>query len=234
MTRMTPTLPRRAAFAALAVLIVAACRPARSAATAAPAPAPAPGTSPAAAQSEQAAIEKARADSARYPYTAADVHFMASMIGHHAQAIHMANWAPSHGASRSVQILAERIINEQGDEIRTMQQWLRDRRQPVPDAHTMGMKMSMGGVEHVMLMPGMLTDAQLAELDAARGPQFDRLFLTYMIQHHRGAVSMVKELFSTQGAGQDETVFKFASDVNVDQSTEIARMEKMLAAMPPA
>jgi len=230
---MTPSSTRRTRIAALAAAVaVAACRSAGSAAPATATPTPAP--SPAAEQSEQAAIEKARADSARYPYTAADVHFMSSMIGHHAQAIHMAQWAPSHGASPSVQILAERIINEQGDEIRTMQQWLRDRRQPVPDAHTMGMKMSMGGVEHVMLMPGMLTDAQLAELDAARGAQFDRLFLTYMIQHHRGAVSMVKELFSTQGAGQDETVFKFASDVNVDQSTEIARMEKMLAAMPPA
>ena len=221
----------RHAVAALAVAVAAsACHPARSATGVAPAPAP----SSAAQQSEQAAIEKARADSARYPYTAADVHFMSSMIGHHAQAIRMARWAPSHGASQSVQVLAERIINEQGDEIRTMQQWLRDRRQPVPDATTMGMKMSMGGVEHVMLMPGMLTDAQLAELDAARGAQFDRLFLTYMIQHHRGAVSMVKQLFSSEGAGQDETVFKFASDVNVDQSTEIARMEKMLAAMPPA
>ena len=228
---MTPssTRPR---IAALAIAITAAA--CRSAPGPAPAATPAPAASAADEQSERAAIAKARADSARYPYTAADVHFMSSMIGHHAQAIHMANWAPSHGASRSVQILAERIINEQGDEIRTMQQWLRDRRQPVPDAHTLGMKMSMGGVEHVMLMPGMLTDAQLAELDAARGPQFDRLFLTYMIQHHRGAVTMVKELFGTQGAGQDETVFKFASDVNVDQSTEIARMEKMLAAMPPA
>ena len=230
---MTPSSIRRTRIAVLVVAVAAtACRPAGGGAPVAATPASTSST--AAAQSEQAAIEKARADSARYPYTAADVHFMAAMIGHHAQAIHMANWAPSHGASRSVQILAERIINEQGDEIRTMQQWLRDRRQPVPDAHTMGMKMSMGGVEHVMLMPGMLTDAQLAELDAARGAQFDRLFLTYMIQHHRGAVSMVKELFSTQGAGQDETVFKFASDVNVDQSTEIARMEKMLAAMPPA
>ena len=225
------TRSSRFAVAALAIAGAAACRPATTTTPAGAAPAP---TSAAAQQSEQAAIEKARADSARYPYTAADVHFMSSMIGHHAQAIHMAQWAPSHGASQSVQVLAERIINEQGDEIRTMQQWLRDRRQPVPDATTMGMKMSMGGVEHVMLMPGMLTDAQLAELDAARGAQFDRLFLTYMIQHHRGAVSMVKELFSTQGAGQDETVFKFASDVNVDQSTEIARMERMLAAMPPA
>jgi uncharacterized protein (DUF305 family) len=236
MIRMTPTPIRRTTVAALAVAVaVSACRSASPATPVAAAPAGAAATpSPAAVQSEQAAIEKARADSARYPYTAADVHFMSSMIGHHAQAIHMAKWAPSHGASSSVQILAERIINEQSDEIRTMQQWLRDRRQPVPDAQTMGMKMSMDGVEHVMLMPGMLTDAQLAELDAARGAQFDRLFLTYMIQHHRGAVSMVKELFGSEGAGQDETVFKFASDVNVDQSTEIARMEKMLAAMPPA
>ena len=80
-----------------------------------------------------------------------------------------------------------------------------------------------------MLMPGMLTEAQMQELDQARGPEFDRLFLTYMIQHHKGAVSMVKELFATPGAGQDETVFKFANDVSVDQTTEIARMETMLA-----
>ena len=228
MTRMMRS-PGPLAIAALAIA-GSACRPAGGTTAASAAPAP----SSAAQPSEQAAIEKVRADSLRSPYTAADVRFMSTMIGHHAQAIHMAGWAPSHGASRSVQILCERIINEQTDEIRTMQTWLGDRRQPVPDAHTMGMKMSMGGVEHVMLMPGMLTDAQLAELDAARGAQFDRLFLTYMIQHHRGAVSMVKELFSIQGAGQDDTVFKFASDVNVDQSTEIARMEKMLAAMPPA
>lgn len=82
-----------------------------------------------------------------------------------------------------------------------------------------------------MLMPGMLTDAQMKQLDAARGPEFDRLFLSLMIQHHRGAVTMVKELFDTYGAGQDELVFKFASDVNVDQTTEIARMEKMLIAL---
>lgn len=228
---MTPSSTGLRIAALVIAIAAAACR---SASAPPPAATPAPAPSAASERSERAAIEKARADSARYPYTAADVRFMSSMIGHHAQAIHMANWVASHGANRSVQILAERIINGQGDEIRTMQQWLRDRRQPVPDAHTMGMKMSMGGVEHVMLMPGMLTDAQLAELDAARGPRFDRLFLTYMIQHHRGAVTMVKELFGTQGAGQDETVFKFASDVNVDQSTEIARMEKMLAAMPPA
>jgi uncharacterized protein (DUF305 family) len=173
---------------------------------------------------------KAKADSARYPYTAADVHFMSAMIAHHAQAIAMSHWAPSHGASASVQTLAERIINAQQDEIGTMQQWLRDRLQPVPEARATGMKMTMGGMEHHMLMPGMLTEAQMKQLDEARGADFDRLFLTFMIQHHRGAVSMVKELFSTYGAGQDETVFKFASDVNVDQTTEIARMERMLAA----
>jgi uncharacterized protein (DUF305 family) len=178
-----------------------------------------------------AAIAQAREDSLRHPYTAADVHFMSSMIGHHAQAIVMARWAPTHGASPSVRTLADRIINAQQDEIATMQTWLRDRRQPVPPATPGGMTMMMNGVEHQMLMPGMLTEAQMKELDAARGPEFDRLFLTYMIQHHRGAVSMVKQLFDTYGAGQDETVFKFASDVNVDQSTEIARMQKMLVAL---
>jgi uncharacterized protein (DUF305 family) len=78
----------------------------------------------------------------------------------------------------------------------------------------------------------MLTGAQMKQLEEARGPEFDRLFLTFMIQHHRGAVSMVKELFGTPGAAQDDTVFKFASDANVDQTTEIARMERMLSTLP--
>ena len=182
-------------------------------------------------ESEAAAIAQARADSARHPYTAADVEFMSHMTHHHAQAIVMARWAPTHGASPAVQRLADRIINAQQDEIGTMQAWLRDRRQPVPEATPGGVMMNMGGMQHEMLMPGMLTDAQMKQLDAARGPEFDRLFLTYMIQHHKGAVSMVKDLFDTYGAGQDEVVFKFASDVNVDQSTEIARMEKMLISL---
>ena len=186
---------------------------------------------PSAEQSDLAAMEKARADSARLPYTAADIHFMSGMIGHHAQAIKMAGWAESHGASPSVQTLAQRIINAQKDEIVTMQRWLRDRRQPVPEPDPAGLKMNMGGMEHVMLMPGMLTPDQMSQLDAARGTEFDRLFLTYMIQHHRGAVRMVKELFATPGAGQDELVFKLASDVNVDQTTEIARMQRMLAVL---
>ena len=221
------TLSRAGGLAA--TLFTTATLAACSGATRAGAPTPA---DPApATQGPAAAIAKAAADSARYPYTAADVHFMSAMIGHHAQAIVMSGWAATHGADPAVQRLADRIINAQQDEIRTMQSWLRDRRQPVPDAKPGPMKMVMNGMEHEMLMPGMLTDDQMKQLDAARGREFDRLFLRFMIQHHRGAVSMVGDLFATRGAAQDETVFKFASDVQVDQSTEIARMEKMLAAL---
>jgi len=165
---------------------------------------------------------------ARYPHTQADIDFMSGMISHHAQAIAMAKWAPTHGASESILTLSGRIINAQQDEIRLMQQWLKDRNLPVPEASPNGMKMMMNGVEHEMLMPGMLTPEQMKQLDEARGTDFDRLFLTFMIQHHQGAVGMVSTLFSTPGAGENEAVFKFASDVNVDQTTEIARMEKML------
>ncbi|HEY2379298.1 MAG TPA: DUF305 domain-containing protein [Gemmatimonadaceae bacterium] len=183
------------------------------------------------AQSDLAAIAKARQDSARRPYTAADVHFMSGMIGHHAQALVMAGWAPTHGASQSIRTLCERIINAQTDEITLMQQWLRDRQQPVPEASPKGMKMVMDGVEHVMRMPGMLTDEQMQQLDSARGKDFDTLFLTFMIQHHKGAVQMVHDLFDSYGAAQDDLVFKFASDVQVDQTTEIARMQRMLVAI---
>src|SRR6476469_9485490 len=113
-----------------------------------------------------------------------------------------------------------------------MQRWLRDRGKPVPEPGT-GMKMSMGHGQHEMLMPGMLTEAQMRQLDQARGPEFDRLFLRFMIQHHRGAVSMVTALFGTTGAARDEAVFKFGNDVSVDQTTEVARMERMLATLPP-
>ena len=216
---------RTVALTTLVAAAVVGCRSVPSAAASSATP-------PASAeQSELAAIAKARADSARLPYTAADIHFMSGMIGHHAQAIEMAGWAASHGASPSIQTLASRIINAQKDEIVTMQQWLRDRRQPVPEPDPAGLKMSMGGMEHVMLMPGMLTPEQMTQLDAARGTEFDRLFLTFMIQHHRGAVEMVKDLFATPGAGQDELVFKLASEVNVDQTTEIARMQRMLAVL---
>jgi uncharacterized protein (DUF305 family) len=176
----------------------------------------------------EAARERARADSLRYPYTQADIDFMTGMIHHHAQAVVMAKWAPTHGASPAVQRLCERIVNAQTDEIGLMSRWLQDRNQPVPAPNPMGMPMEMGGMQHVMPMPGMLTEAQMRELDAARGMEFDRLFLTFMIQHHKGAVTMVRDLFSHRGAGQDESVFKFASDVEVDQTTEINRMATML------
>lgn len=164
----------------------------------------------------------------RYPFTQADVDYVDGMISHHAQAIVMAKWAPSHGADASVQTLCGRIITAQQDEIALMQQWLRQRGQAVPEPKPGPMKMKVNGVEVDMLMPGMLTDAQMAQLDSARGTAFDKLFLRDMIQHHQGAVAMVQQLFSTPGAGQDEAIFKMASDVNVDQTTEIARMQKML------
>jgi uncharacterized protein (DUF305 family) len=132
-----------------------------------------------------------------------------------------------------VATLCARIINAQNDEIARMQQWLRDRGQPVPEVHITGTTLMVHGPEHLMHMPGMLTPEQMRELDEARGPDFDRLFLTYMIQHHRGAVTMVRDLFGTDGAAQGDVLFKIASDIQVDQTTEIARMERMLEA-PPA
>ena len=145
----------------------------------------------------------------------------------------MAGWAPGHGASPAVRILCERIVVGQGDEIALMQRWLRDRHEPVPEADASHQMMPGMGHMDMRLMPGMLTSEQLAQLDAARGPAFDRQFLTFMIQHHRGAVTMVNELFGSQGAGEEEVVFRFASDVYADQTTEIDRMQKMLAALPP-
>jgi uncharacterized protein (DUF305 family) len=187
----------------------------------------------AAGQAPLTGVEQARVDSIRRPYTAADIEFMSGMIGHHSQAVKMAGWAPSHGASKSLQIFCGRIALGQTAEIGLMQNWLKDRNQRAPEADPRGMKMTMGGKEMFMMMPGMLTEEQMAQLDAARGVDFDRLFLTYMIQHHRGAITMVDTLFNTPGAGQDEIVFKFANDVQADQTTEIDRMQQMLDALPP-
>jgi uncharacterized protein (DUF305 family) len=163
------------------------------------------------------------------PYSDADVAFMSGMIPHHAQAVIMAGWAPTHGARADVATLCERIVVGQRDEIATMQTWLRDRGQPVPDATSTRHMMKMDGMEHEMLMPGMLTDEERAALDRARGPVFDRLFLIGMIKHHQGAIDMVNVLFKSYGAAQDELVFKFASEVYADQSTEIQRINEMLA-----
>src|SRR3989440_545536 len=126
---------------------------------------------------------------------------MAGMIVHHAQAVLIAGWAPTHAASPALRALCERIVVGQRDEIAVMQRWLRERHQPVPDPDPHGYLMP--GMDHPMLMPGMLTQAQLAQLDAARGAGFDRLFLTFMIQHHRGALTMVRELVDTPGAARN-------------------------------
>jgi uncharacterized protein (DUF305 family) len=185
----------------------------------------------------EAAVARARADSLRYPYTQADIDFMTGMIHHHAQAIQISRWAPTHGADPEVLRLTARIINAQTDEIALMRTWLLDRNQPAPAVDSTGL-VTVPHSEHAghgapgghSVMPGMLSEEQLRQLDAARGADFDWYFLTFMIQHHRGAVSMVRELFAAQGAGQDETIFKFAADVEVDQSTEIRRMLQMLLA----
>jgi uncharacterized protein (DUF305 family) len=178
-------------------------------------------------------IYLARVDSARMRYTEADVRFMTGMIHHHAQAIEMSALAPDHTANPRIHTLARRITNAQRDEIATMRRWLHDRDLPAPPPmEEMAAHAAMGHAQmQGMSMPGMLTPEQMQSLRQAHGDAFDRLFLTLMIQHHRGAMSMVKELFATDGAGQDEEVFKFASDVQVDQATEVARMEGMLSAL---
>ena len=182
-------------------------------------------------RSQLEAIYQARADSALLNPNEADVYFMTGMIGHHAQALIMAGLAPDNGASPAVRVLCARIINAQSDEIAIMQRWLGDRGLPVPEIHIEGSTLMVHGPEHAMNMPGMLSPEQLRELVEARGPDFDRLFLTYMIQHHEGAVTMVLDLFATDGAAQDDFIFKMASDIQVDQATEIARMELMLEQM---
>jgi len=169
----------------------------------------------------------ARAQQKPAPYTPADVHFLAGMIGHHAQAIQMAGWAPSHGANPSLRALCERIVVAQNDEIAFAQRWLREHGEYVPPADPRGHVMQ--GMDQPMLMPGMLTPEQMGQLDSARGPEFDRLFLTFMIQHHQGAITMVQQLLAVPGAAQNGPVNRFATDVFADQTTEINRMNLMLA-----
>jgi uncharacterized protein (DUF305 family) len=176
---------------------------------------------------------QAPANLGRYPITRADADFVTGMISHHAQAIVMANLAPGRAEGRSVQVLCARIINAQTDEIVIFQQWLEDQGLPVPEARPMPTKVLMNGMEHEMMMPGMLTEAQMSELEQSTGVDFDRNFLTFMIQHHEGAVTMVNQLLASPGAAQDEMVFKFASDTYADQTAEIERMQQMLSTLPP-
>ena len=211
MTRITTP------FATLSLVAAMGC--------AASSPSPAAGPEPAAQPSTPAPATQVGIPSLKH--SPADVKFMNDMIGHHAQAVRIAAWAPNHGASPAVQRMAERVVVGQNDEIAIMQRWLRARQEPVPEAD------STHHMHAAMQMPGMLSPADLEQLDKARGPEFDRLFLTFMIRHHQGALTMVDQLFGSQGAAQDETVFRLASDVYADQSTEIERMQKMIDALPP-
>jgi len=155
-------------------------------------------------------------------YTVADVEFMQGMIAHHAQAIYMSRMAEAHGASPRLIKLANKIDQSQVAEIRIMQEWLRHNGQVAPDTSSW----------RTMTMTGMLTEAQLKELDAAKGVEFDRAFLTLMIQHHEGALQMVKDLFATPRAGQEVDVNVFANDVVTVQTAEIGAMRQMLSQLP--
>lgn len=156
------------------------------------------------------------------PYTKADVEFMQGMIAHHAQAIVMSRMAESHGANPQVLKLSNKIDQSQVPEIRIMQAWLRRNDQFAPDTSSW----------HHMTMAGMLTAAQLEQLDAAKGVEFDRAYLQMMIQHHAGALKMVDDLFNTSMAGQEVDVNVFANDVVTAQTVEIGIMQKLLAQLP--
>lgn len=223
----------------VAVATVWACAPPPASTAAGSTPSQDATEQSSAAVDPQTRAAAALADSVRSAYTPADVDFMTGMIHHHAQALVMSDMAPTHGASRSIRLLASRIINAQKDEIALMQQWLRDRDQPVPGpGGDSVMRETDGDVGHgdaamhhgdgSTQMPGMLSAEQLAALDAARGAEFDRLFLSYMIQHHLGAVTMVEDLIARPGAAREQTVFKLASDIGADQASEITRMQIML------
>jgi uncharacterized protein (DUF305 family) len=164
------------------------------------------------------------------PSSSADVKFMQGMIMHHAQAVEMTALIESHTENKDLRLLGARISKSQSDEIDFMKRWLAARGEPASASmpHMHGMNMS----SHPMLMPGMLTAKQMEALRKAKAQQFDQLFLTGMIQHHNGALIMVKELFDTAGAGQDAEIFNFVTDVDSGQRAEIRIMETMLEALP--
>ena len=176
--------------------------------------------------------QPARADTARHATadtvrrtSDADVRFMQHMMAHHAQARVMTAMVRQRSTRPEIRLIAERIDVSQDDEMRLMRSWLRRHGAEAPaDAHA-------AHGEHAS-MPGMLTEAELARLAAARGPAFDRLFLEYMIRHHEGAVTMVAQLFATPGAAQTSEMYGFATDVNADQRAEIARMRALLSTLP--
>ena len=166
---------------------------------------------------------------------------MTGMIAHHAQALEMTGLVFARTGREDVRLLSRRIELSQQEEIRAMRRWLIDRGLPAPDPQGSapgqgamgGMAMEHDSTHHEM-MPGMLTPEQMLELARASGPAFDRLFLEGMIRHHQGALEMAATLLATRGAAQEPETFRFASDVDADQRAEIARMQAMLAAAPPA
>jgi uncharacterized protein (DUF305 family) len=202
---------KRLAAGLLLGVLAAACQsaPTRSGPGAAP---PGTSTSPAPSSPQPAAAPG---------FTEADVRFMQGMIGHHAQALEMTALLKTRTTRDDMKLLALRIEVSQRDEIKQMQQWLRDRGQSAPDEHA-------HHAHDAKLMPGMLTPDEMARLTAATGPEFDRLFLELMIRHHQGALVMVRELLAQPGAAQNSEIFAFASDVESDQSMEINRMRAML------
>jgi len=163
------------------------------------------------------------------PHSPTDVKFMQDMIMHHAQAVEMTALIESHTQNKELRSLGLRISRSQSDEISFMKRWLTTRGEPssAPMTHT---HMSMHQTE--MLMPGMLTAKQMDALKKAKGEEFDHLFLSGMIQHHKGALDMVKDLFDTAGAGQDAELFNFATDVESGQRAEIKIMQTMLDKNP--
>jgi uncharacterized protein (DUF305 family) len=159
----------------------------------------------------------------------ADVKFMQGMIMHHSQAVEMTELLRTRSHDPEVQALGKRISISQTDEMRFMREWLTERGEPISEHASM----DMAGMDHMdmgsmPMMPGMLTKEQMKALAAATGPAFDHLFLTGMIQHHTGALTMVKDLFWVPGAGQDPRLFDFASDVDNTQQAEIDIMRHML------
>jgi uncharacterized protein (DUF305 family) len=170
------------------------------------------------------------------PLSAKDVEFMQGMIMHHAQAVEMTALIDGRTTNKNLKLLGSRISHSQADEMKYMERWLKLRGEPTsmpmpPMKHTPGMDMSKHD-HHRMLMPGMLTQEQMDALKNSSGAEFDRLFLRGMIQHHKGALVMVDDLFNTAGAGQDSELFNFATEVDNGQRAEIRVMETMLGEMP--
>jgi uncharacterized protein (DUF305 family) len=175
---------------------------------------------------------EAARDPSKVGATAADVKFMQGMIHHHAQAIDMTELLKTRSNSDDMKKLALRIQVSQTDEIRMMQRWLQAHGQDAPDPHAMHMPgMIMPGMDQGPMMAGMLTPQEMTRLAGLKGAAFDRAFLEGMIKHHGGAITMVRELFAAPGAGQESTIYAFASDVVSDQQMEIDRMSGMLAAI---